>query len=301
MKVMVTGAGGFVGTRLTLALLARGYQVQALYHHPPHRPPAGAKVFVADIGNARGLRECFAGVQRVYHLASQAETSSHSQDLIETNVTGTLNILHAALAQDCRMLHVSSHEVYGPHLYSPLDEKHPLLGQDRQATSRLAADTLAETFYRSFGLAVTVVRLFPLYGPGQRRYHWLASLIQQLLNASEAPDPESIEIDALYIDDAVKDLIALAEAAQPGEVFNLGSGQVWPLANLLPEIQTWLNKTQGLQEILAQLSPKPWQTLSHRLANLHKLSGCLDFTPRTDPHDGLRRTLKELGDLACAS
>ncbi|MGV3523693.1 MAG: NAD-dependent epimerase/dehydratase family protein [Candidatus Sericytochromatia bacterium] len=280
---VITGAGGYLGSQLAHHLLAQGQRVRALLHSEPsealqHRLQ-GAEIVLGSVTHAPLMRELLAEATQVYHLAACTQAASHAE-YIETNVTGTLNVLHAALASDARMVYLSSHEVYGRPLYSPLDEQHPLLGQSAHAASRIAADMLAESFGRSFGLWITVVRLFPVMGWDQPQGLLSALAAAQLQN--HHADWQHTALDLLTLPDFLDALPRIAATpALRGQVVNLGSGQLTPL--------------RELHELVANTPAAPdpadietWLRRDGRLGNLAKLRRLLNWEPSNRLTDCLK-------------
>ena len=181
-KVLVTGAGGFVGSHLTELLLREGIEVKAFVHYNalgtwgwidtfPKELKDSIEVFAGDIRDPHGVREAMKGCEAVFHLAALIAIpfSYHSPDsYVDTNVKGTLNVLQAARdLGGIRVLVTSTSEVYGTAKYVPIDENHPFQGQSPYSATKIGADRLAESFYRSFDLPVTLVRPFNTFGPRQ--------------------------------------------------------------------------------------------------------------------------------------
>lgn len=195
-KVLVTGADGFIGSHLTELLVEKGYEVRAftLYNSFntwgwldtfPKSVMDSVEVFAGDIRDPNGVREAMRGCRAVFHLAALIAIpfSYHSPDAyVDTNIKGTLNVLQAArdLGTE-RLLVTSTSEVYGTAQYVPIDEKHPYQGQSPYSATKIGADRLAESFYRSFGLPVTIVRPFNTYGPRQSARAVIPTIITQLL------------------------------------------------------------------------------------------------------------------------
>lgn len=195
-KVLVTGADGFIGSHLTELLVEKGYAVRAftLYNSFntwgwldtfPKSVMDSVEVFAGDIRDPNGVREAMRGCRAVFHLAALIAIpfSYHSPDAyVDTNIKGTLNVLQAArdLGTE-RLLVTSTSEVYGTAQYVPIDEKHPYQGQSPYSATKIGADRLAESFYRSFGLPVTIVRPFNTYGPRQSARAVIPTIITQLL------------------------------------------------------------------------------------------------------------------------
>lgn len=195
-KVLVTGADGFIGSHLTELLVEKGYEVRAftLYNSFntwgwldtfPKSVMDSVEVFAGDIRDPNGVREAMRGCRAVFHLAALIAIpfSYHSPDAyVDTNIKGTLNVLQAARDLGAeRLLVTSTSEVYGTAQYVPIDEKHPYQGQSPYSATKIGADRLAESFYRSFGLPVTIVRPFNTYGPRQSARAVIPTIITQLL------------------------------------------------------------------------------------------------------------------------
>lgn len=285
--VLVTGAAGFLGTHLCLRLQASGWTVRALTHRP--HPPLGPHIemLLGDVRNGEQLREYAHGCSLIVHLVAAPQHQA-PQQLIDTHVTGTLNVLHAALANDCRVLHTSSCSVYGEALYTPMDEQHPLQGRTPYAAARIAADMLAESFYRSFQLPLLILRPFPLYGPGQHR-----GLIPWLLERLQAPedlalDPETV--DLLHVADAAEYFAqALGHIPFDGQTYNLGSGEHWSLS----ELATLLLKQLGQDRSLV-MSSAPQTSL---IPNLQALSRWISWQPQHQLQPALASLLQPMTEL----
>ena len=195
-KVLVTGAGGFIGSHLTEKLVSEGYEVRAFVHYNslgswgwidsfPKEVKKNIEVFAGDIRDPNGVKDAMRGCKAVFHLAALIAIpfSYHSPDTyVDTNIKGTLNVLQAArdLGTE-RVLVTSTSEVYGTAQYTPIDEKHPYQGQSPYSATKIGADRLAESFYRSFDLPVSIVRPFNTFGPRQSARAIIPTVITQLL------------------------------------------------------------------------------------------------------------------------
>ena len=199
-KILVTGADGFIGSHLTEQLVKSGYQVKAFAYYNsfntwgwldslPKEIMDNVDVFTGDIRDPNGVREAMTGCQAVFHLAALIAIpfSYHSPDAyVDTNIKGTLNVLQAArLLETERILVTSTSEVYGTAQYVPIDEKHPYQGQSPYSATKIGADRLAESFYRSFGLPITIVCPFNTFGPRQSARAVIPTIITQLLVGKE--------------------------------------------------------------------------------------------------------------------
>ena len=241
-KVIVTGADGFIGSHLVEALVNRGCDVRAFVFYnsfnswgwldtlAPERQKQ-LDVFAGDIRDPNGVREAMVGCDVVFHLAALIAIpfSYHSPDsYIDTNIKGTLNVLQAAkLLGTSKVLVTSTSEVYGTAQYAPIDEKHPFQGQSPYSATKIGADRLAESFYRSFGTPVVTVRPFNTYGPRQSARAVIPTIITQLLSGKNELKLGSLTPtrDFNYVIDIVNGFIALAESdATIGEEVNIATG-----------------------------------------------------------------------------
>ncbi len=240
-KILVTGADGFIGSHLTEKLVSQGYSVKAfvLYNsfnswgwldHSPKEILESLEVFSGDIRDPYGVKEAMKGCDIVLHLAALIAIpySYHSPaTYVDTNITGTLNVVQAARELDTeRVVHTSTSEVYGTAKFVPITEEHPLQGQSPYSASKIGADQIAMSFYQSFNTPVSIIRPFNTYGPRQSARAVIPTVITQIANGTR-----KIKLGALhptrdfnYVKDTVRGFIAIAESTKSiGEVINIGS------------------------------------------------------------------------------
>lgn len=241
-KILVTGADGFIGSHLVEALLAKGCDVRAFVYYNSFNSwgwldtlPSDAirklDAFSGDIRDPNGVYEAMKGCDVVFHLAALIAIpfSYHSPDsYVDTNIKGTLNVLQAAKRLGTeRILITSTSEVYGTAQYAPIDEKHPFQGQSPYSATKIGADRLAESFYRSFETPVVIVRPFNTYGPRQSARAVIPTIITQLLLGQTELRLGSLTPtrDFNYVKDTAQGFIALAEADEAiGKEINIASG-----------------------------------------------------------------------------
>ena len=258
-KVLVTGADGFIGSHLTENLLKKGYDVKAFVYYNsfnnwgwldtfPKEKLDQIEIFAGDIRDPNGVREAMKGVDEVFHLAALIAIpfSYHSPDsYVDTNIKGTLNVLQAARELDTsRILVTSTSEVYGTAQYVPIDEKHPFQGQSPYSATKIGADRLAESFYSSFNLPVSIVRPFNTFGPRQSARAVIPTIISQLLAGKD-----KIELGALtptrdfnYVKDTAAGFIAIAESDKTiGEEINIATQREISIGDLAKEIIAQIN------------------------------------------------------------
>ena len=241
-QVAVTGAAGFIGSHLVEALLDRGCQVRALVHYNSSgswghlenlQAATGSRLDVVQ-GNvedpfsvARLIDEC----EVVFHLAALIAipySYRAPQSYVATNVTGTLNVLEACRATKVdRLVHTSTSETYGTALYAPIDERHPLQGQSPYSATKIAADKLAESYYRSFDLPVATLRPFNTFGPRQSARAIIPTIISQAMTGREIKLGSLSPVrDLTFVTDTAAAFIAVAECdAAVGQVVNSGNGK----------------------------------------------------------------------------
>jgi len=240
--VLVTGAGGFIGSHLVEQLVASGARVRAMVRyngrsdigslvHVPSEVLAEIEVLHSDITDAWAVRRAITGVDTVFHLAALiAIPYSYiaPASYVQTNVVGTLNVLQAVRDLGTRRLvHTSTSETYGTALYVPIDESHPLQGQSPYSASKIGADALAESYFRSFETPVATIRPFNTYGPRQSARAVIPTIATQLIAGRDKihlGDLRPIR-DLTFVDDTVRGFMAVASSdACLGTVTNVGFG-----------------------------------------------------------------------------
>lgn len=258
-KVLVTGADGFIGSHLTESLLEKGYDVKVFTYYNsfntwgwldtlPKEKLNQIEVFSGDIRDPNGVREAMKGVDQVFHLAALIAIpfSYHSPDsYVDTNIKGTLNILQAARDLGTEKIMVTStSEVYGSAQYVPIDEKHPFQGQSPYSATKIGADRLAESFYRSFNLPVAIVRPFNTFGPRQSARAVIPTIITQLLAGREEIKLGSLTPtrDFNYVKDTAAGFIAIAESDKTiGQEINIATQREISIGDLAKEIIAQIN------------------------------------------------------------
>jgi NAD dependent epimerase/dehydratase len=241
MRILVTGADGFIGSHLIEALVRTGYDVRAfvLYNsfnswgwldHCLDDVKGKFEVFAGDIRDSNGVRTAMIGCDAVIHLAALIAIpySYHSPDTyVETNIKGTLNVVQAARDLSVsKVMHTSTSEVYGTAQFVPITEDHPLQGQSPYSASKIGADQIAMSFYTSFGTPVTILRPFNTYGPRQSARAVIPTIITQIARGNNKVKLGALSPtrDFSYVADTVAGfLAALTSEKSVGEVINLGS------------------------------------------------------------------------------
>lgn len=316
MKVLVTGADGFIGSHLVEALLARGHDARAFVLYNSFNswgwldqlPPETRKcldVFAGDIRDPNGVREAMKGCDAVLHLAALIAIpySYHSPDTyVDTNVKGTLNVLQAARELGLRrVVHTSTSEVYGTARFVPITESHPLQGQSPYSATKIAADQLAFSFYASFGLPVVIARPFNTYGPRQSARAVIPTIISQI-----ASGMRQIRLGAVtptrdfnFVADTVAAFIATLESdAGLGEVINFGSNfevSIGETAQLIAEVMS-----ASIEIVTDEDRLRPANSEVERLwADNAKARELLDWSPSYAGREGLHRGLAETAAWFC--
>ncbi len=242
-KVLVTGSDGFIGSHLVEALLKKGHHVRAFVFYNSFNSWGwldtfsrekldSIEIFAGDVRDPNGVRKAVKGVDIVFHLAALIGIpfSYHSPDTyIDTNVKGTLNVLQACRDMGTKKVIITStSEVYGTALYVPIDEKHPLQGQSPYSASKIGADKIAESFYRSFDMPVVIARPFNTYGPRQSARAVIPTIITQLLAGRKEIRLGSLHPtrDLNYVEDTCRGFMALSNGDEAiGREVNIGSGR----------------------------------------------------------------------------
>lgn len=239
-SIFVTGADGFIGSHLTEALVREGYKVKALAQYNsfnnigwlqdmPENILNHVEIVMGDVRDANQMRVEIKKMDYVLHLSALIAipySYNSPKSYIDTNVSGTLNVLQAARDFDVSVIHTSTSEVYGSARYVPIDENHPLQGQSPYSASKIAADQIAYSYFASFDLPVKIIRPFNTYGPRQSMRAVIPTIIVQIANGAREIElgATSPTRDFNYVDDTVRGFIeAMKSANGIGEVVNLGS------------------------------------------------------------------------------
>ncbi len=306
-KVLVTGAGGFIGSQLVKTLVSSGAEVRAFVRYNSRGDPgllrsldpevfAHIEVIAGDLRDEDAVRHAIKGCQFVFHLGALISipySYRHPTEVATTNIMGTLNTLLACRDYEVeRLVHTSSSEVYGSAIYTPINEEHPLQGQSPYSASKIAADKLAESFYCAYDLPVITVRPFNTYGPGQSGRAVIPTIITQALT-SDTIQLGSLETtrDFTYIDDTVMGFLLAAERdAGVGEVFNLGCGKEIAIGELARMILTMLVKDAQLVTKTQRMRPMKSEVL-RLLSDNSRARAVLGWEPRVSLDVGLARTI----------
>lgn len=308
-KILVTGADGFIGSHLTESLLEKGYEVKAFTMYNsfntwgwldtlPKEKLNQIEIFSGDVRDPNGVKEALKGMDGVFHLAALIAIpfSYHSPDsYVDTNIKGTLNVLQAARALETeRVLITSTSEVYGTAQYVPIDEKHPFQGQSPYSATKIGADRLAESFYRSFNLPVSIVRPFNTYGPRQSARAVIPTIISQLLSGEEEIKLGSLTPtrDFNYVKDTVAGFIAIAESDKTiGEEINIATQQEISIGELADEIIRQINPKARI--ICDEQRLRPEKSEVNRLLGANeKIKRLTDWKMQYTFKQGIRETIE---------
>lgn len=307
-KVLVTGADGFIGSHLVEALIAEGCDVRAFVYYNSFnswgwldtlapKTLRSLDVFAGDIRDPNGVSEAMKGCSVVFHLAALIAIpfSYHSPDsYVDTNIKGTLNILQSARAQGVeRVLVTSTSEVYGTAQYAPIDEKHPFQGQSPYSATKIGADRLAESFFRSFATPVIIVRPFNTYGPRQSARAVIPTAITQLLSGATDLKLGSVSPtrDFNFVKDTALGFIALAKTdAALGKEVNIATGQEHSIGEVAEYLIAQINPDARI--ITDEQRMRPDASEVFRLIGDNSLIKSLtDWRPAHDLHAGLLETI----------
>jgi NAD dependent epimerase/dehydratase len=305
-NVLVTGAGGFIGSHLVGMLVQRGAKVRGLVrynsrggfgwlHDLPPDVYRSLEIRQGDLRDADVMLRTVDGCEVVFHLGAMISipySYVNPTEAAAVNVNGTLNILNACRqAGITRLVHTSTSEIYGTAQYVPIDEKHPVQGQSPYSASKIAADKLAESYYRAFDLPVVTVRPFNTYGPRQSARALIPTVMLQLLSGSKIKLGSLTPTrDFTFVDDTAEGLIKAAEATGvAGREINLGSGIEISVADLVGLIARISGKNAEIEQQQERVRPKKSEV--DRLLSDNALAReFLGWQPRVGFEDGLRRT-----------
>ena len=307
-NILITGADGFIGSHLTEFLVENGYNVRAFVYYNSfnsygwldrisNETKRKIEFFPGDIRDPNGVREAMKGVDIVFHLAALIAIpfSYHSPDsYIDTNVKGTLNILQAARDNKVkRVLVTSTSEVYGTAQFVPITETHPKQAQSPYSASKIGADAIADSFYRSFELPITIVRPFNTYGPRQSARAVIPTIISQLLNGCEIIKLGDITPtrDLLYVKDTVNGFLKIAQCNELiGHEVNIATQCEISVGNLAQQL---INKINPKAKIITDSDRiRPEKSEVFRLfGSNEKLKTYTDWDQEYTLEQGLKETI----------
>jgi NAD dependent epimerase/dehydratase len=308
--VLVTGAGGFIGSHLVERLLAEGAVVRAFVRYNSRRDPgflrlipaeksSQLEVIAGDLRDENAIRMAVEGSQVIFHLGALISipySYRHPREVAETNLMGTLNVLIASRDYKVeRMIHISSSEVYGTALQVPISESHPLQGQSPYSASKIGADKLAESFFCAYELPVVTVRPFNTYGPRQSARAVIPTIITQALRQDSIRlGNQSTSRDFTFVKDTVDGMIKAAEASGvEGQTLNLGTGQEINIADLTQKIVKKIGRPVQIIVDPVRLRPERSEVLRLLSDNSHARKS-LGWEPKVSLDDGLDETIEWL-------
>lgn len=307
-KVLVTGADGFIGSHLTEELVKKGYEVKAFAFYNSFNTwgwldsldkdvMQHVEVFTGDIRDPYGVKTAMGGCDAVFHLAALIGIpfSYHSPDAyVDTNIKGTLNVLQAARELETeRVLVTSTSEVYGTAQYVPIDEKHPFQGQSPYSATKIGADRLAESFYRSFNLPVSIVRPFNTYGPRQSARAVIPTIVTQLLAGKEEIKLGSLSPtrDFNFVKDTSNGFIAIYESDNTiGEEINIATGEEISIGGIADELIRQINPKAKIICDEERLRPEKSE-VNRLLGSNEKIKRLTRWEQRWSLEDGIAETI----------
>jgi dTDP-glucose 4,6-dehydratase len=308
-KVLVTGSDGFIGSHLTEELVRLGADVRAfvLYNsfnsygwldYSPKEIKNNLNIIPGDIRDPNIVRNAIQGCDLIFHLAALISipySYQSPESYIDTNIKGMLNVLEVAkFFETERILVTSTSEVYGTAQYVPIDEKHPYQGQSPYSASKIGADRLAESFYRSYNLPVTIVRPFNTFGPRQSARAVIPTIITQLLDGKSEIKLGALTPtrDFVYVLDTVRGFIEIAKAKRTvGEEINIASQTETSIKQLAQEIIKRINPEAKIIGDRKRIRPKKSE-VDRLLGSNEKIKRLSDWKPNFSLEQGLDETIK---------
>lgn len=306
-RVMVTGAGGFLGSHLVEQLLAEGAEVRAFVRYNSRGDPgllrliqtkdrSRLEIVAGDLRDENAIRKAVEASQIIFHMGAMISipySYRHPVEVAETNFMGTLNILVACRDYKVeRLIHTSSSEVYGTALQVPIKESHPLQGQSPYSASKIGADKLAESFFCAYDLPVVTVRPFNTYGPRQSARAVIPTIITQALSLNSIRlGNQNTSRDFTFVKDTIAGLMKAAESTGvEGQVLNLGTGQEIRIGDLAQKIIQKIGRSVEIDMDPVRLRPERSEVL--RLLSDNTLARkSLGWEPKVSLDDGLNETI----------
>jgi NAD dependent epimerase/dehydratase len=306
LKVLVTGADGFIGSRLVELLVAKEYQVKALCQYNSFNNwgwieevncKNSVEILMGDIRDPHYCKSITKDVDLIYHLAALIAipySYTAPDSYVDTNIKGTLNICQAAKENgNIRVIHTSTSEVYGTAQYVPIDENHPMQAQSPYSATKIAADALAMSFYNAFDLPISIARPFNTYGPRQSARAVIPTIITQIANGAKEIKLGDLTPtrDFNYVDDTCRGFIALAECDKSiGQTVNIGSNFEISIGDTLNIIKKLMDSDVQFTTDNERIRPSKSEVFRLWCDNskIEKLTG---FKPQIDIEQGLQKTI----------
>lgn len=307
-KILVTGAEGFIGSHLTELLVKEGYDVRAMVQYNSFNNwgwidtfdkevKDSLDIFLGDVRDPNGVRTAMKDVDAVFHLAALIAIpySYHSPDMyVDTNIKGTLNVLQAARDLNTeRVLVTSTSEVYGTAQYVPIDEKHPYQGQSPYSATKIGADRLAESFYRSFDTPVSIVRPFNTYGPRQSARAVIPTIITQLLSGMKEIKLGSLEPtrDFNYVKDTARGFLEIYRSNKTiGQEINIATQREISIGELAEELIRQIAPDAKIVCDAQRVRPEKSE-VERLLGCNEKIKALTDWRPQYTFEEGLAETI----------
>lgn len=311
-EVLVTGAGGFIGSHLTERLIVDGAKVHAFVRYTsnskagfidkfPNRIKSKIDIAYGDILELETLQKALANIDCVFHLAASISVPysfKNPEEVIATNSKGTLNVLTAAKDNNVkRILTTSSSEVYGTAIKIPINEEHSLQGQSPYAAGKIAGDKYAESFYKSYNLPITIARPFNTYGPRQSARAIIPTIITQALTGDKIVlGSLSPRRDFTFVTDIVEGFIKIAKNDNVyGEVINLGSGVDISIGELAENIIKIVGKDISIESSEERIRPEKAE-VQRLLCDNSKAKRLVSWEPKISLDEGLKKTIKWISE-----
>ncbi|HLP60600.1 MAG TPA: SDR family NAD(P)-dependent oxidoreductase [Candidatus Deferrimicrobium sp.] len=306
-NILVTGADGFIGSHLVEALLEKGAGVKALSYYNSFNNWGwleclekgdglkGIEIAAGDVRDAHFINRITRGVDVVFNLAALIAipySYTAPDSYVETNIKGALNICQAALENQCRVVHISSSEIYGTARYVPIDEKHPQQPQSPYSASKIGADAIALSFYHSFGLPLTIARPFNTYGPRQSARAVIPTIITQVAAGCKEIRLGNLSPtrDFNYVKDIVTGIIQLGECDKAlGEAVNIGSNTEISIKDLAEMIKKLMHSDAAVIQEETRFRPGKSEVERLKCDNT-KIKALVDYAPRYSLARGLAET-----------
>ena len=308
-KVLVTGAGGFIGSHLVEELVKQGEEVRAFVRYNsrderglledlPGEIQNQVEIIPGDLKDPDGVKKAVKGCTKIFHLGALIAipySYVHPFDFVQTNIIGTAHLLNACLGMNRleKIIHTSTSEVYGTAQYIPIDEKHPLQAQSPYAASKIGADKLIESYTLSFGLPIATLRPFNTFGPRQSLRAVIPTIISQAVQGKKIRlgnvEPRR---DFLFVKDTVRGFIELAKCSKAvGKVVNIGTGRDISIKELVEKILSQVGKDGEIKVENRRIRPEKSEVMQ-LVSDISLAKRLFKWAPRYSLEDGLRETIE---------